>query len=230
MPERLSGVRFLPLLRGEAFPAERKHIFGERGPHGGATFNERTTSSGVDYSRCVRSVRYKLIYNVTPNLTYSPVDSAGDPGWQEMVKAHEGKNLATEFETLYFTSPRPVYELYDLESDPSELINLYGRKELEETAYALKEALQAKMIIDFDYLPLPIPSDPKKAQAKAASKESPEREKMFEKLDVNHDGKLDKTEKAAMTAEDKAAWNKAFPAHGKKKDGAAPAEIGRAHV
>ena len=46
---------------------------------------------------------------------------------------------------------------------------------------------------------------------------------MLAKYDTNKDGKLDKTEKAAMTAEDKAAWNKAFPAHGKKKDGAAPA-------
>ena len=207
VPDRISGVSFLPVLRDGAFPAERKYIFGERGPHGGATFNERTTASSVDYSRCVRSGHYKLIYNITPNLTYTPVDSAGDPGWREMVKAHEGKNLATEFETLYFTSPRPVYELYDLESDPNELINIYGRKELAETERELKEALQEKMILDFDYLPLPIASDAKKAQGKAANKVSPEREKLFEKLDANHDGKLDKAEFSAnRDPEEAAAW------------------------
>ncbi len=217
VPERISGVSFLPALRGGAFPSERKYIFGERGPHGGATFDERTKANSVDYSRCVRSGRYKLIYNVTPNLVYAPVDSTGDPGWQEMVKAHEAKNLATEFEALYFTSPRPVYELYDLDSDPNELINIYGRKELADVTQELKETLQRKMILDFDYLPLPIASDPKKSQAKAANKVSPEREKLFEKLDANHDGKLDKTEFAAKRdPEEAAAW---FEARDTDKDG-----------
>lgn len=217
VPERISGVSFLPALRNGTFPAERKYIFGERGPHGGATFNERTTANGVDYSRCVRSGRYKLIYNVTPNLVYAPVDSTGDPSWQEMVKAHEAKNLATEFETLYFTSPRSVYELYDLEIDPSELINLYGRKELAETERELKEALQRKMILDFDYLPLPIASDPKKAGAKALKETSPERAQLFEKLDLNRDGKLDMTEfMAKRNPEEAAAW---FEARDADKDG-----------
>ena len=45
---------------------------------------------------------------------------------------------------------------------------------------------------------------------------------MLAKYDTNKDGKLDKTEKAAMSAEDKAKWDAAFPHH-KKKDGAAPA-------
>ncbi len=165
VPERISGVSFLPLLRGAAFPGERTYIFGERGPHGGATFNETTKASAVDYSRCVRSGRYKLIYNVTPNMIYTPVDSTGDPSWRDIVKAHEDKTLAAGFETLYFTSPRAVYELYDLEKDPSELTNLYGQKEASDVTRELKEALQRKMILDFDYLPLPIPAANRKIQA-----------------------------------------------------------------
>lgn len=219
VPERISGVSFLPLLRGEAFPAERKHIFGERGPHGGATFNEHTKANGVDYSRCARSGRYKLIYNVTPSLAYLPVDSVGDPGWQEIVKAHESKNLATEFDELYFRSPRPVYELYDLEGDPNELINLYGRKEHAEAERELKEALQEKMILDFDYLPLPFPSDLKKAKEKAVDLKatSLERAALFEKLDLNRDGKLDKAEfSAKREPAEAAAW---FAARDADKDG-----------
>jgi len=102
VPGRISGVSILPLLRAVAFPAERKLIVGARGPHGGTTFNESTTASAVDYSR------YELIHNLAPNLRYAPVDSGGDPAWREMTKAHETMQLATEFETPYFTCPRPV--------------------------------------------------------------------------------------------------------------------------
>lgn len=191
VPARITGKSFLPLLQGQPFEP-RKHIFAERGPHGSATFNEGTTASGVDYSRAVRSDRYKLIYNVTPNLRYSPVDSAGDPSWQDIVKAHEGKQLASEFETLWFTSPRAIYELYDLESDPSELRNLAGQPEVKGVEQALKEALQGKMILDFDYLPLPIAGEPKKKQA--STKGDPSRAKQFEQKDTDKNGVLSKDE------------------------------------
>ncbi len=166
VPSRISGVSFLPLLRGEKFPTERKYIFGERGPHGDATFTETTTSSGVDYSRCARSAKYKLIYNVTPNIRYTPVDSSSNPSWRDMTKAHDERRLSAEFEQLYFKSPRAVYELFDLEKDPNELHNLHGSKELADVELELKEAMQEKMILDFDYLPLPIPKNLEKPQAK----------------------------------------------------------------
>ncbi len=195
VPERISGVSFMALLKGETFVKERKHIFAERGPHGGATFDEHTTSSGVDYSRCVRSAQYKLIYNVTPNLRYTPVDSGGNPGWKDITKAHEEQKLESEFETLWFKSPRPVYELYDLTEDPNELHNLYGQKGLEAATHELKAALQKKMILDFDYLPLPLgPSDDDGRKANRKSKGDPSRSAMFKKLDTDHDGKLSKVE------------------------------------
>lgn len=209
VPQRISGVSFLPLLKGEPFANERKHIFAERGPHGSASFDLNTAASAVDYSRCVRSARYKLIYNVTPHQRYAPVDSTGDPSWKAIVKAHEEKSLATEFEDLWFTSPRPVYELYDLESDPNELHNLYGQKGIEKVTLELKTTLQRKMILDFDYLPLPIAADPK-GKGKAASKSDPKRAEMFKKLDTDHDGKLSKAEfSGKRDPADAAAWFKA---------------------
>jgi arylsulfatase A-like enzyme len=210
VPERITGVSFLPALKGDPFPKERRYIFGERGPHGGATFDEHTTSSGVDYSRCVRSGHYKLIYNVTPNIRYTPVDSAGNPSWKEMTQAHEQQQLASEFETLYFTSPRPVYELYDLDADPNELHNLYGDKKFADTVHELKTALQEKMILDFDYLPLPIPANPKKAAAKRTAEMDPKRSALFDKLDTNHDGRLSKEEfSVGRKPEEADAWFKA---------------------
>jgi hypothetical protein len=80
-----------------------------------------------------------------------------EPYWKEMTQAHLNKTLAKPFETLYFTNPRPVYELYDLDQDPNELTNVVNDAALTEVVYELKEALQEKMIVDFDYLPLPIP-------------------------------------------------------------------------
>lgn len=155
VPKKMSGQSFVNLLRGAPYEP-RKFIFAERGVHGSATFNERTTSSGYDLSRCARSERYKFIYNCTPWMPYSPVDSARDPGWQEIVAAHEAGTLAPEHERAYFTNPRPIVELYDLDNDPGELTNLAGQAEYAEVERALRHALIEKMIRDQDYLPLPL--------------------------------------------------------------------------
>lgn len=211
VPSRITGKSFLPLLRGQPFEP-RQFIFAERGPHGSATFNENVTASGVDYSRAVRSDRYKLIYNVTPSHRYSPVDSAGDPSWRDIVKAHEEKQLASEFETLWFTSPRAVYELYDLEKDPSELRNLAGQPEMKDVEQQLKEALQEKMILDFDYLPLPIAGEPKKkaAAGKKTANGNASRAQQFDQKDLNHDQQLSYEEFAKnRNATEAQAWFKA---------------------
>jgi N-sulfoglucosamine sulfohydrolase len=98
-----------------------------------------------------------------PWMEYSPVDSAGDPGWKQMVAAHESGKLPPELDRAYFANPRPIYELYDLKADPAELNNVAGRSdliniersELTDIERKLRHALIEKMIIDFDYLPLP---------------------------------------------------------------------------
>ncbi|GAA5145873.1 sulfatase [Prosthecobacter algae] len=211
VPNRISGKSFLRLLRGQPFQP-RQHIFAERGPHGSSTFNEGVSAASVDYSRAVRSDRYKLIYNVTPSHRYSPVDSAGDPSWQDIVKAHEGKQLDSAFETLWFTSPRAVYELYDLDTDPSELRNLAGQPDMKDIEQQLKEALQEKMILDYDYLPLPIAGTPKKkaAEKNQAAKNDPNREKQFAQKDRDKDGVLSWDEfRQGRSAADAEGWFKA---------------------
>ncbi|MFM9030509.1 MAG: sulfatase, partial [Opitutaceae bacterium] len=69
---RMSGVNFLPLLRGETF-TPRRHVITERGPPGTAPVTVNMRNSGYDLSRAVRSYRYKFIYNCTPWIPYSPV-------------------------------------------------------------------------------------------------------------------------------------------------------------
>ena len=152
---KMSGVNFLPLVRGESSAAPRRHIFVERGPHGSAPVTVNMKNSGYDLSRAVRSDRYKLIYNCTPWIPYSPVDSAGGAGWRDITAAHEAGKLSAGLRATYFTTPRPVYELYDLTADPSELNNLSGSSALRSVEIELRTALAEKMILDFDYLPLP---------------------------------------------------------------------------
>jgi arylsulfatase A-like enzyme len=151
---KMSGVSFLTLLKGETHQP-RKHVFLERGPHGNAPVVLGMSNSGYDLSRAVRSDRYKLIYNCTPWLPYSPVDSAGGAAWNQMRQAKEQGKLSAGLVATYFTTPRPVYELYDLDADPSELNNLSGKPEHAAVERSLRLALAEKMILDFDYLPLP---------------------------------------------------------------------------
>jgi len=57
----------------------------------------------------------------------------------------------------------------------------------------------------------------KKARKELTSEQKQVQTDMVAKYDANKDGKLDKGEKGAMSAEDKAAWEKAFPPKSGKK-------------
>lgn len=155
-PAEMSGVSYLNLLRGEAF-TPRKYVFAERGPHGGdGGMNPNISASTFDLARCVRSDRFKLIYNCTPHQAVAPVDSQRDPGWQEMLAAHAAGKLAEPFVKAYFTTPRATYELYDLDADPGELVNLAGNPQYQEAELELKRALTERMVLDWDFLPTPL--------------------------------------------------------------------------
>ncbi len=156
---KMSGVSFLSLLKGESHAA-RKYIFVERGPHGSAPVAVAMSNSGYDLARAVRSTRYKFIYNCTPWIPYSPVDSARGAAWRDIQQAHAANTLPGGVDATYFSQPRPVYELYDLENDPSELNNLSGKRGLAAVEQELREALAEKMILDWDYLPLPAMLEP----------------------------------------------------------------------
>ncbi len=151
----MTGRSFLRHLNGQSYEA-RKHIFGARLYHGSVPFDSNTKANTFDLSRCARNTRYKLIYNCTPQMEYWPVDSGNDPGWQQMVSAHNEGKLPPEIDRAYFKRPRLVFELYDLETDSGELKNLAGQPELAAIEKELKIALQEKMIIDYDFLPLPL--------------------------------------------------------------------------
>jgi len=151
-PKGVSGRSFYPLLTGRPY-TPREYIFAARLYHGNAPFTDKTKASEFDLSRCVRGARYKLIYNLTPNMEYWPVDSSQDPGWQEILAAHRAGTLKPEHEQAYFRNPRPVLELYDLDKDPGELLNLAGRPEVRDVQQTLMAAMQENQSIDYDFAP-----------------------------------------------------------------------------
>jgi arylsulfatase A-like enzyme len=151
----MSGVSFLSRLRGTS-PTPRQHVFAQRLTHGSRPFQEGTTTHTFDLSRMVRTERHKLVYNCTPSMEYSPVDSYNEESWKQMSEENAWGRLAPRFSKAYFSRSRPVFELYDLQADPNELNNIYGRPENTSVEHALKLALQEKMILDYDYLPLPL--------------------------------------------------------------------------
>jgi N-sulfoglucosamine sulfohydrolase len=168
-PKGVTGRSFYPFLTGGSY-TPREYIFAARVHHGNSTFDENTKSSEWDLGRCVRSGRYKLIYNVTPAMEYQPTDSARDPGWQETVAAHREGKLKPEHDRAYFARPRPILELYDLEKDPGELNNLAGKPEYRDIQQTLAAALLEKQIIDYDYAP-PVLNEALPAQPAAKKKQ-----------------------------------------------------------
>ncbi len=152
-PGEMTGKSFLKLLLGESF-AGRKHAFSERGSHSSGL---PQSSAAFDLGRCVVTARHKFIYNALWQLPYTPVDFNSQPFWKELRKLNEEGKLPAKLSKIYFSPTRPMFELYDLERDPSEMENLAGRAEVAAIEKELKAALQEWMILERDYIPLPVP-------------------------------------------------------------------------
>ena len=149
----MTGRSFLKLLRSEPYTG-RRYVFAERGAHGSGL---PTGTAPFDLGRVVIGPRYKLIYNALWQLPYQPVDFQAYPFWMELQQMHKEGKLSPEMTRLYFAQPRPMFELFDLETDPSELKNLIGSPEHAAIARELKAALQEWMIRERDFVPLPVP-------------------------------------------------------------------------
>lgn len=154
-PAEMTGRSFLRLLRGEPFEG-RDRVFAERGAHGSGLPG---SGSSFDLARCVVTKRHKLIYNAIPQKPYVPVDFEGDGFWKELREMNAEGKLSPELSRVYFSPTRPVFELYDLQADPREFENLAGKPGAAAIEHELKIALQEWMVLERDYLPLPIPND-----------------------------------------------------------------------
>lgn len=116
-PKEMYGQSMLPLMMDPSKKG-RSEIFAERNFH-----------DTEDYARCIRTEKYKLIYNAYP---YKLAPITGDmqkaPSWWDLQDAKR-ENRLNEYQNFIFQFPRSAIELYDLEKDPMEFENLANRKE-----------------------------------------------------------------------------------------------------
>ena len=151
IPADMTGKSFLPLLKGEAF-TPRTHVFAERGPHVGLPKNSAT----YDEIRTVVGERFKLIYNAIPRQPFTPLGLNGTKAWKSVTNANKKGKLPPPFRRLYFYETKPIFELYDLQNDPDEFVNLADNPSYLEARQNLQKIMLEKMILERDYLPLPL--------------------------------------------------------------------------
>ncbi|MBG7613122.1 sulfatase [Polaribacter sp. BAL334] len=146
----ITGISFLNTLKD--YESEtRSYVFAERGFHAGPL----TRTDGLDLSRSVTSKKFHFVYNALPKQEFAQVDMVKTFAWEDLVNSYKSNKLKELHNRLYFYNERPVFELYDLENDPYELVNLYGDKKYKEIEETLRNEMEKKMLLDHDFLPLP---------------------------------------------------------------------------
>ena len=151
-PKSMTGISFLSALIGKSY-REREYVFTERGAHGSSL---PTTTQHFDLSRAITTRDHVLIYNALYQLPYAPVDMDGKFVWNAVQQAYHAGKLKPVHANMYFSQPRPLFELYNLKEDPQQINNLAGSKEHEALEWDLRIRLSKWMVQEGDYLPLPL--------------------------------------------------------------------------
>jgi uncharacterized sulfatase len=146
----LAGIDPPDYMQGDAFlgpyaQAPRAFNFGFRG-----RMDER-----IDMTRSVRDDRYVYLRNYNPHKIYGQyVDymfqTPTTQVWHQLFL--QGKLAPAQSR---FWETKPYEELYDLETDPDETVNLIGRPELQAEADRLRSALDQHLeqVRDLGFLP-----------------------------------------------------------------------------
>jgi len=106
-----------------------------------------------DHARSIMTQRYKLIRNDYNDLPSTPSADAGRGfSWQAMLQLEkEGKLPAHQ--RACFISPRPKWELYDLQRDPAELKNCFDKPVYAKVQKRLQSELQQWTGRTGDFMP-----------------------------------------------------------------------------
>ena len=97
-----------------------------------------------------------MIYNASFEKEYSPIDFSGSSAWKAIKTAASTGSLDEPFQTIYAPGARPMFEMYDLKEDPAELKNIFKNGKVKPIRDALLAKLVEWMVLERDYLPLPI--------------------------------------------------------------------------
>lgn len=128
VPANVQGRSLVPLLEGRSegggvggAPAWRELVFSEHNAHGPG-------EPSLYPSRAVTDGRLRYIRNLRPEKTYVLPADATDPepwgngSYQATLDARD--EFPVQYDLLQRTLHRPAEELYDLHTDPGEIVNL----------------------------------------------------------------------------------------------------------
>jgi N-sulfoglucosamine sulfohydrolase len=137
-------------MQGRSF---RRLVQDPSGPGRDAVFAEANWHDFAQFTRAVRTERYLLVRNFYADKPlWNSVDSIQSDTWTAMLEAKAAGRL-TPAQADLFVEPRPEEELYDLESDPHALKNVWGDREHSWTIAPLRHRLAEWMGESGDRLP-----------------------------------------------------------------------------
>lgn len=141
IPQAIQGVSFEDVLDSPQSDF-RTHIFGEHNWH--------------DYEaheRMVRNERYMYILNSRPNTPQmGPADAVQSPSHKELNQLRAQGKLSP-IQADIFMLPRPQEELYDLQTDPQQLVNVASVPSYETALIEMRKTLKEWMEQTGDDIP-----------------------------------------------------------------------------
>jgi len=144
---RIAGAPVPPKMQGQAFlgadaPPRRQYVFGARDRCDETVFRFRT----------VRDARYRYIRNFTPERPFLQTNDYKErsyPVWN-LLKELDAAGQLNPLQKFLTAPHMPEEELYDLETDPYETVNLLGSKEHEAALLRLQSALNKWIVSSND--------------------------------------------------------------------------------
>jgi len=153
---KLAGIKIPDNIQGRDFLAAgykpRKFVFAAR---------DRCDET-VDVLRCVRDSRYKYVRNFMSHVPHAQPSQYKDG--KQIVQVMRGlhkEGKLNEQQSRPFVPRRPPEELYDLQSDPHELVNLAATPKHQDRLASMRQVLHQRMTDtrDMGLIPEPILED-----------------------------------------------------------------------
>ncbi len=139
--DSFAGHSFLPILKNPLAEI-RKYVFAEDHWH-----------DYEDHGRAVLDRKWKFIRNDYMDLTGTPSADVGRSLTFQAMRRLKVQNKLNPSQLVCFKTPRPKYELFDLEADPFELHNLANDSTYARIKAELLQALNDWSVETHDFMP-----------------------------------------------------------------------------
>ena len=150
---KLAGIKIPDNIQGRNFLAPNYK------PRGFIFAGRDRCDETVDIQRCVRDSRYKYIRNFMSHVPHAqPSQYKDGKKIVQVIRGLHKEGKLNEQQARPFAVRRPPEELYDLQSDPHELVNLAQKPKHQKKLDAMRKVLSQRMTEtrDIGLIPEPI--------------------------------------------------------------------------